>query len=175
VASAFEPEVVLLDIVLPGIDGYEVARRLREDIGTANALLVAVTGWGQERDRLWVRAAGFDHHLVKPEEPDTLRGASLEHRPGGARSCQGGGGVNGVTGARSWQRAYGRAYISNIMICIRIKAILFSPISLTLSRSWAVRYGLPSMILRAIIGPILGSDSSSFATWVSRGGPRMRR
>jgi PAS domain S-box-containing protein len=73
VARSFRPEVVLLDIGLPGMDGCEVARRLRGEQGLADALLVAVTGWGQESDREMSRAAGFDHHLVKPVELEMLR------------------------------------------------------------------------------------------------------
>jgi CheY-like chemotaxis protein len=73
VAQSFRPEVALLDIGLPGMDGCELARHLRGEVGTADALLVAVTGWGQERDRLQFKAAGFDHHLVKPIEPERLK------------------------------------------------------------------------------------------------------
>lgn len=65
-ADAFSPEVVLLDIGLPEIDGYQVARTLRQMPGTRHALVVAVTGYGQPEDRKASRAAGFDHHLVKP-------------------------------------------------------------------------------------------------------------
>jgi CheY-like chemotaxis protein len=60
------PQVCLLDIGLPDMDGAELARRLRALPETANALLVAVTGYGQESDRARAREAGFDHHLVKP-------------------------------------------------------------------------------------------------------------
>ena len=60
------PEVVILDIALPGMDGYEVARRLRDEEGTRQALLVAMTGYGQEDDHRRSRQAGFNHHLVKP-------------------------------------------------------------------------------------------------------------
>ena len=61
------PRSCFLDIGMPGIDGYEVARRLRaEPTNCAGAVLVAVTGWGQEEDRRRAREAGFDHHLVKP-------------------------------------------------------------------------------------------------------------
>jgi PAS domain S-box-containing protein len=60
------PDVVLLDIGLPGLDGYEVARRLRAAPGGDRLLLIALTGYGQESDRQRSRAAGFDHHLVKP-------------------------------------------------------------------------------------------------------------
>jgi len=65
-ALAFRPEVVLLDIGLPGMDGYEVARRLRQETALEGTRLVAVTGYGQTTDRLRSQAAGFDHHLVKP-------------------------------------------------------------------------------------------------------------
>jgi CheY-like chemotaxis protein len=66
VAPEFKPEVVILDIGLPDLDGYHVARALRAQPETAGALLVALTGYGQESDRQRTRAAGFDHHLVKP-------------------------------------------------------------------------------------------------------------
>jgi PAS domain S-box-containing protein len=66
VAAAFRPELVLLDIGLPGMSGYEVARRLRELPGLGDAVLAALTGWGQEDDRRRAQEAGFNHHLVKP-------------------------------------------------------------------------------------------------------------
>jgi CheY-like chemotaxis protein len=66
------PEVVLLDIGLPGLDGYQVARRLREEVGL-DALLVAMTGYGQPEDRRRSREAGIHHHYVKPVEPMVLR------------------------------------------------------------------------------------------------------
>jgi signal transduction histidine kinase len=66
------PQVCLLDIGLPGIDGLELARRLRARPGTAGALLIAVTGYGQESDRQQILAAGFDHHLVKPIDIERL-------------------------------------------------------------------------------------------------------
>ncbi len=72
-ARAFRPEAVLLDIGLPGLDGYEVARRLRGEAGCGGALLVAVTGYGQDEDRRRAREAGFDHHLVKPADLATLQ------------------------------------------------------------------------------------------------------
>jgi PAS domain S-box-containing protein len=73
VAPEFKPDVVLLDIGLPEMDGYEVARRLREQDGGARRMrLVAVTGYGQPADRERTRAAGFDEHLVKPVEPAVL-------------------------------------------------------------------------------------------------------
>jgi PAS domain S-box-containing protein len=67
------PELVLLDIGMPGMDGYEVARRLRADPATAGAVLAALTGWGQEEDRRRSKEAGFDHHLVKPADLDMLQ------------------------------------------------------------------------------------------------------
>ncbi|HEX8200300.1 MAG TPA: ATP-binding protein, partial [Isosphaeraceae bacterium] len=66
------PEVVLLDVGLPGMDGHEVARRLRGRPGDG-LRLVALTGYGQEEDRLRSQAAGFDDHLVKPVDPDDLK------------------------------------------------------------------------------------------------------
>ncbi len=66
------PDVVLLDIGLPGIDGYEVARRLRARDGGARLLLVALTGYGQPEDRARSRAAGFDLHLTKPVDLDAV-------------------------------------------------------------------------------------------------------
>jgi len=72
-AARDRPEIVLLDIGLPGMTGYEVARRLREIEGMENAMLVAVTGYGQEDDRRQSREAGFDAHLVKPVEPARLQ------------------------------------------------------------------------------------------------------
>jgi len=71
-ARSFEPEIVLLDIGLPGLDGYEVARRLREEARLSHALLVALTGYGQEEDRRRARYAGFDYHFTKPVDPTVL-------------------------------------------------------------------------------------------------------
>jgi signal transduction histidine kinase len=72
IAAGFAPEFAFLDIGMPGMSGYELARRLRELPQTANTVLVAITGWGQEKDRQQSRAAGFDHHLVKPVELDQI-------------------------------------------------------------------------------------------------------
>jgi signal transduction histidine kinase/CheY-like chemotaxis protein len=71
-AAAFRPEIVLLDIGLPRMDGYEVARRLRGQDGFQKTLLVALTGYGQEEDRRRAAAAGFDAYLVKPADPAAL-------------------------------------------------------------------------------------------------------
>jgi CheY-like chemotaxis protein len=66
------PDVVILDIGLPKMDGYQVAREVRRLPGLARVLLLAVTGYGQEEDRERARRAGFDYHLVKPVDPDVL-------------------------------------------------------------------------------------------------------
>jgi PAS domain S-box-containing protein len=72
-APDFLPEFILLDIGLPGLDGYEVARRLRSDPRLDRTVLIAMTGYGQEQDRLLALEAGFSHHLVKPVDPAVLR------------------------------------------------------------------------------------------------------
>jgi signal transduction histidine kinase len=72
-AESFRPDVVFLDIGMPAMDGYEVARRLRGQPEGSKALLVALTGWGQADDRARSQDAGFDYHVVKPVEPDTLQ------------------------------------------------------------------------------------------------------
>jgi signal transduction histidine kinase/DNA-binding response OmpR family regulator len=79
-AREFRPDVVVLDIGLPGMDGYEVARRLRADPATKDALLVAVTGYGRDEDRALSREAGFDHHLVKPVDLSHLHEAFASPR-----------------------------------------------------------------------------------------------
>ncbi len=71
-ADEFRPDVVVLDIGLPGFDGYEAARRIRQTAWGEKMFLVALTGWGQEEDRNKSKQAGFDHHLVKPVELNTL-------------------------------------------------------------------------------------------------------
>jgi len=84
--DAFEhehPEVVLLDIGMPEMNGYEVARRVRQDPAGRDTTLVAVTGWGQDSDRARAVEAGFDYHFTKPVEPrrlvDLLRGELGHH------------------------------------------------------------------------------------------------
>lgn len=67
------PDVVLLDLGLPGMDGLEVARNIRENQEYRHVVLIALTGWGLEEDRLRTKEAGFDHHLVKPADLNTLR------------------------------------------------------------------------------------------------------
>jgi len=71
-AAVDPPDVCLLDIGLPDIDGYELARRLRAQTKGRQPLLVAVTGYGQDQDRERTRQAGFDHHLVKPADTTAL-------------------------------------------------------------------------------------------------------
>jgi signal transduction histidine kinase len=73
-AVNYQPEVVLLDIGLPGMDGYEVARRLRQIPPLADVTLVALTGYGQKEDVARAKAAGFDSHMVKPVDADPLFG-----------------------------------------------------------------------------------------------------
>jgi CheY-like chemotaxis protein len=72
-APSFQPDFAFLDIGLPGLNGYALARALRANPATGETVLVAVTGWGQERDRQLAHEAGFDHHLVKPVEPARIR------------------------------------------------------------------------------------------------------
>jgi PAS domain S-box-containing protein len=72
VARQFHPEVVMLDLGMPGLDGYEVASRLRKAPETLDAILIAMTGWGQPQDRRNSARAGFHRHVVKPVEPDDL-------------------------------------------------------------------------------------------------------
>jgi two-component system CheB/CheR fusion protein len=73
-ARANVPDVMLVDIGLPGMDGYEVARRVRRDPDLKQVVLVALTGYGREEDKQEAMAAGFDYHLVKPVNPDALHG-----------------------------------------------------------------------------------------------------
>ena len=72
-ALRYRPDVMLLDIGLPGLDGYEVARQIRQEPTLQNIVLVAMTGYGQDSDRLQSREAGFDHHLVKPAETKSVQ------------------------------------------------------------------------------------------------------
>jgi signal transduction histidine kinase len=78
--ESYDPAVVLLDIGMPGMDGYEVARRMRARFPDRRTMIVALTGWGQEDDRRRAREAGFDHHLVKPANLSALQAllASLQ-------------------------------------------------------------------------------------------------
>jgi CheY-like chemotaxis protein len=80
----FAPDVVLLDIGMPQMTGYDVARTLRERYGSARPALIAVTGRSGKSDRQQALAAGFEHHVAKPYEPRALLGllAQLARRPG---------------------------------------------------------------------------------------------
>ena len=71
-ATEFHPDIILLDIGLPKLNGYDACRRIREQPGGAHAYLIALTGWGQDEDRRRSLDAGFDHHLVKPMDPAAL-------------------------------------------------------------------------------------------------------
>jgi PAS domain S-box-containing protein len=90
-AQVWRPDIVLLDIGLPGMDGYEVARRLRAIAELGGCVLVAVTGYGQEEDRRRSANAGFDHHLVKPVDPQALTGLLAECLPPTAAAVSGAG------------------------------------------------------------------------------------
>jgi signal transduction histidine kinase/ActR/RegA family two-component response regulator len=72
-ARAFLPDLAVLDIGMPGLDGYEVARRIRQECVGRQPRLVAMTGWGQEEDRRLAQEAGFDEHILKPVDADKLR------------------------------------------------------------------------------------------------------
>jgi CheY-like chemotaxis protein len=71
-AGEFAPDVILMDIGMPGLNGYDACRRIRREPWGRGVCVVALTGWGQEEDRRRSREAGFDQHLVKPVEPATL-------------------------------------------------------------------------------------------------------
>ena len=97
VAAAYQPDVVLLDIGMPGLDGYTLARRLREELHLEQALVVCVSGFGQEADRRRALEAGCDFHLVKPVDLDDLEAllasgrrprGSLANTRAGWRPCQ---------------------------------------------------------------------------------------
>ena len=83
-AGSFMPDVVLLDIGMPGMNGYEVARRLRARPEGRRLVLAALTGWGQREDKERALEAGFDHHLTKPVDPQQLE-AVLAACPAHAR------------------------------------------------------------------------------------------
>jgi signal transduction histidine kinase/DNA-binding response OmpR family regulator len=99
VAETFCPEIVLLDIGLPAMDGYEVGRRLRSQPKGSEMLLAAVTGYGQEEDRSHCQQAGFDEHLIKPVDPEALR--RLLQRRGQGNGWRAGESVSAVPGSLS--------------------------------------------------------------------------
>jgi CheY-like chemotaxis protein len=73
-AEKERPRAAIIDIGMPGMSGHEVARRMRLEAWGRNAVLIALTGWGQEQDKQAAKAAGFDEHLTKPVDPDTIEG-----------------------------------------------------------------------------------------------------
>ncbi len=81
-ASAFRPDVILLDIGLPRMSGYETCRRIREQLWGKSVLIIAISGWGQEEDKRKALEAGFDQHLTKPPDPAVLAGL-LSEMPSG--------------------------------------------------------------------------------------------
>src|SRR5262249_40838444 len=84
-ASTSMPDVILLDVGLPRLNGYQAARKIRDLPGGQQPIIVALTGWGQDEDRRESSAAGFDAHLVKPVDPTSLLGLldELEKRRAG--------------------------------------------------------------------------------------------
>ncbi len=80
-AEAWRPEAVVCDIGLPGMDGYEVARRLRRAAGLEGVLLLALTGYGRDEDRRRAFESGFDYHLTKPADPEEVRRLLAAGRP----------------------------------------------------------------------------------------------
>ncbi|MCG6156631.1 PAS domain S-box protein [Rubinisphaera margarita] len=84
VAAEFLPDVILMDLGMPRMNGYEAARHIRNQPWGQDMLLVALTGWGQDEDKQRTREAGFDHHLTKPAEPATLNEifAAIDERRG---------------------------------------------------------------------------------------------
>jgi CheY-like chemotaxis protein len=81
VVESYRPDVILLDIGMPGVNGFEVAKRLRERGIQPQPRIVAVTGWGKAEDQERSREAGFDMHLMKPVEESQIR-AALSSEPG---------------------------------------------------------------------------------------------
>lgn len=68
----FDPDVALIDISMPGMNGYDAAREIRQEFGKVRPMLIAITGWKQSSDRILARLAGFDHHMPKPFDPKAL-------------------------------------------------------------------------------------------------------
>ena len=68
----FDPDVALIDISMPGMNGYDAAREIRQEFGKVRPMLIAITGWKQSSDRILAKLAGFDHHVPKPFDPKAL-------------------------------------------------------------------------------------------------------
>ncbi|MGQ0640667.1 MAG: PAS domain-containing hybrid sensor histidine kinase/response regulator [Gemmatimonadaceae bacterium] len=83
ITDEFKPNVALVDLGMPGLDGYELARRIREQYGNQEIALIALSGWGSDEDKRRSLEAGFDYHLIKPPDVDALKAlmASLGERP----------------------------------------------------------------------------------------------
>jgi CheY-like chemotaxis protein len=79
-AAQNKPEIAILDIGMPGMSGYEVAQHIRTQGWGKDMLLIALTGWGQEEDKRKALEAGFDHHLIKPIDPDALEALMVAHK-----------------------------------------------------------------------------------------------
>jgi CheY-like chemotaxis protein len=88
IAQVFAPQVAVLDIGLPGMSGYEVARRLRQKGAGALGLLIALTGYGQKEDRARSEDAGFHHHFVKPADPRDIQAAIAGWAAGAGAAAQ---------------------------------------------------------------------------------------
>ncbi len=84
--DVFQPSVVLLDVGMPELDGYAVARLIRQRDGFDDVTIVAITGWGQAEDRVQSREAGIDHHITKPPDPERLKKLLLSTKETKARS-----------------------------------------------------------------------------------------
>jgi CheY-like chemotaxis protein len=87
-AAQFKPDVVVLDIGMPGLNGYEAARRVRAESWGKDIMLIALTGWGQAEDRSRAQEAGFDHHMTKPTDPMAFAKVLVNSRA--RRSCDSG-------------------------------------------------------------------------------------
>ena len=79
-ARHFHPQIILCDIGLPGMDGYQVARTIRQDNALSSTCIIALTGYGRDEDQRQAREAGFDMHLTKPIDYNNLRRALAQFR-----------------------------------------------------------------------------------------------
>jgi DNA-binding response OmpR family regulator len=79
IAAREKPRAAIIDIGMPGMSGHEVAQRMRREAWGKHALLIALTGWGKEQDKLAARAAGFDDHLTKPVDPEEIGRVLARH------------------------------------------------------------------------------------------------